>query len=442
MSDISLELLKGKRIDIIAPPFCGHIYPLIPLARRLQNEGARIRFITGPTKIALLKTMGFHAVSILNHLPSALEDIANTNGAVRSNIFKLLRQLRENINLMPIVITELRNYFTSDKPELVIADSIATVAGIISREFGIIWINTIATPFALENSQGTPAYLGGLSPATNLIHHARDWIGRKIITIFKHLIFTMYKRDLKNLGVTLYRKDGSEAIYSPYSILGFGLYELEFKRDWPDCFKMIGPVLEAPEASFQVKIHLPENKKLILVTLGTHLKWAKNNLVEKLKPLMNSCPELYFCISLGSPENFNSAPIMEKDNFSVYHYIPYSSEIDNFVAVIHHGGAGITYSCIAAKKPSLVIPHDYDQFDFAQRITTHKLGLALNNFSDKNAAPMLREVLDPKWKPHLDAMSSALKKYTPEETILSEVLRHLQPLPLTNYLTDKQIADT
>ena len=35
--------------------------------------------------------------------------------------------------------------------------------------------------------------------------------------------------------------------------------------------------------------------------------------------------------------------------------------------VIHHGGAGIFYQCIEFKKPALILPHDYDQFDYAIR---------------------------------------------------------------------------
>lgn len=429
MKNTSLNTLPGVRIDIIAPPFSGHLYPLIPLARRLKQEGANVRFITGPQKMDLLKAMGFHVVALLKDHPTAMEDIANTNESVGSNIIKLIRQLKQNSKLMLKVMHELREHIKADTPALIIADSIAAVAGLVSTEFQLPWINTIATPFALENKQGTPAYFGGLSPATHFMHTVRDWFARKIIKVSKRFIFMLCKKDLCKLGVSLYRKDGSEAIYSPYSILGFGLHELEFKRDWPPCFKMIGPVLETPETHFSEKIILPDHKTLILVTLGTHLRWAKNHLLDNLKPLMEKCPELYFCISLGLSEQFNVAPLHQEKNFSVYAYIPYSAEIQHFSAVIHHGGAGITYSCIAAKKPSLVIPHDYDQFDFAQRIKYHQLGLTINDFKDEKAAASLRALLQPQWQTPLNFMATALKNYSPEEVLLSEVHSLLKQPP-------------
>jgi len=43
--------------------------------------------------------------------------------------------------------------------------------------------------------------------------------------------------------------------------------------------------------------------------------------------------------------------------------------------VIHHGGAGILYSCIKYNKPAVIIPHDYDQFDYGVRADLAKIGI-------------------------------------------------------------------
>jgi hypothetical protein len=59
---------------------------------------------------------------------------------------------------------------------------------------------------------------------------------------------------------------------------------------------------------------------------------------------------------------------------SVCPFVPYTRDLAAFDAVVHHGGAGITYAAILHGKPSLVVPHDYDQFDFAARIEHHGLG--------------------------------------------------------------------
>ena len=71
-----------------------------------------------------------------------------------------------------------------------------------------------------------------------------------------------------------------------------------------------------------------------------------------------------------------------KENMVMTDYLPYTGYLDSFDYVIHHGGAGITYNCIKYKKPSLVVPQDYDQFDFAARIEYFETGIKAENIND------------------------------------------------------------
>ncbi len=422
--------IKGRKLDFVSPPFCGHLYPLIPLAHFLKNIGAKVRFITGPSKIQLLEKLGFEAIPILRNNPHIFEQIANSENRIGSNPFRLLKQLKTSLTLMPAIKQELKLYFQSNGTELVIADSVAAVAGISASEMQLPWITTIATPFAIESSIGTPSYLGGLAEAQTAYHQCRDWIGRKLIRMSKRLMFMCCSSQMKELGVSLYRANGSEAIYSPYSILGFGLNELEFKRDWPECFSMIGPVTETPEDAFLSSLSWPQNQKKVLITLGTHLLWAKKNILEKMKPVFLAFPEIHFCLSLGDPDRFDVEPIEKGVNWTVHGYVPYTRELKNFDYVIHHGGAGITYSCIEACKPALVIPHDYDQFDFAKRIESKGIGVSLtqkaNQWKAEDVVKALRQIFSKEWESSLRKMQEVMVKYHPAKSLHDEVVRLLQ----------------
>ena len=59
--------------------------------------------------------------------------------------------------------------------------------------------------------------------------------------------------------------------------------------------------------------------------------------------------------------------IIKKNNLHIYHYLDYDEVLSKVDYVIHHGGAGILYSCIKYNKPAVIIPHDYDQFDYGVR---------------------------------------------------------------------------
>lgn len=50
--------------------------------------------------------------------------------------------------------------------------------------------------------------------------------------------------------------------------------------------------------------------------------------------------------------------------------------------VIHHGGAGIFFQCIKNGIPALILPHDYDQYDYVIRGV--EAGVALQAPMDKS----------------------------------------------------------
>lgn len=428
MSDTSAPQLEGRRILFCAPPFAGHLYPMLPLARAAKAAGARVEFMTGPAKLPLLSRLGFEATPFLASQPDALEKVANPPQKLGSNPLRLLDQLRQSLSLLLQEKPILQQLLAERRPDLVVADSVTMLPGILCEELCIPWISTVATPLAIESPTGTPVYLGGWRVPRTFLGRARDWLGRKLTRLVKRTMFALCRKEAALLGLPgVYRADGSEAVYSPHSLLGFGLTELEFPRQWPRAFRMIGPVLETPEAALVPPMRWPQGRSLVLVTFGTHLLWVKSTLLAQLQGLLRECPQLHFCISLGDAGRFSPEPLESGANWSVHGYIPYSRELSSFAAVIHHGGAGITYACIAAKRPSLVVPQDYDQFDFARRIEACGLGRSIKSLAAPAAAEALNDLLHARWQSSLEAMSAALERYRPEQTFLEEASRLLRP---------------
>lgn len=399
--------LTNAHIVFVSPPFAGHLYPMIPFMFRAKECGANVSVYTGLQKCKVLERLGFTCFPVLRESPQALENIANPKLRVGSHPFKLYKQFNEALRVLPQIQEELVESWDASRPDLVVSDSVAVSAGVICERLRIPWITTIATPFAIENSQGTPAYFGGLGDSPHPLARLRNWAARKMIRTAKQTIFQLCKNQIASLGVSdLYRADGSETIYSPYRILGFGLKELEFERDWPTSFRMVGPSLYTPEANW-TEIEFPDKPDLILVTLGTHLLWAKATIVERLLGMFNARPDLHFCISLGEASKLDWRPMKVGCNWSVYNYIPYETNIDKFKAVIHHGGAGITYSCLANGIPMIVCPQDYDQFDYAQRISQRGLGIRVKRISSR----MLEEALSRLWTSDRHQKLETMKEY-------------------------------
>lgn len=413
------------KIDFVAPPFSGHLNPLVELARPLLYKNFEIRFITGPQKIKMLEDMGFQAIPILPDRPDVMEKVVNTKKPVGNNPILLSKQLKENLAILPRVKQELERLLTQNNTDIVIADFVAVPVGIVCEEKNIPWITVMPTPFVLETKHGTPSYLGGLTYGNSYAAKMRDLIGRKIVRSFKWLVSRWFREELKALNFQIYRSDGSERAYSPHAILGLGLASFEFKRDWPKPFKFIGPCCFSPEIVADLEIPFKKYEQAVLVSLGTHLEWAKNNLVNEVESLAASFPNVLFVISFGRSHKSCSNMDYQKDNVLAFPYIPYSQYLSRFNAVIHHGGAGITYSCIKYKKPCLVVPHDYDQFDFAARIEYSKIGLKVKRIGNAETVEKLTDVLTNNRLVHLQALNNDMKRHNPSCELEAEIYRLL-----------------
>lgn len=416
-----------KHLAFVSPPFAGHFNPLLALALATRTNGYEVEFITGPRKSSVLSQHGLPPVTLQSIGADTLESIANTAEPVASNPFRLLAQFRQNLRLLPAIGAELEQRWRANPPALVVADSVAPIAGLVAERLRIPWVTTIATPFALEARRGTPTYCGGWMPAANALEQARDAAGRAAIHTFKRTVGLLFRQEFRQLGLSsLYRgkgNGGSETIYSPHAILGFGLRELEFERDWPQCFEMIGPVIAAPEPASPLS--LPDARPRILVTLGTHLLWAKRELVEQVVALSRALPEVHFIVSLGEPESSNEPFTQAADRVRVYPFVAYQENLERFDAIIHHGGAGVTYAALLAGVPSLVIPHDYDQFDYAARIAYHGLGLRVRSLSQ--AVEALPRLLDRARWPALTRFREYAHAYQPEQAFLAAVKQFAVP---------------
>jgi UDP:flavonoid glycosyltransferase YjiC (YdhE family) len=217
----------------------------------------------------------------------------------------------------------------------------------------------------IETPDGPPAYLGGWHPGRGPLGRLREAAGRRLIRTFKGAVHLLHRRQIRALGFpSIYRADGSEAVYSDEWVLAFSLPELEFQRRWPAAVELIGPVLytppsDAPEPPFV------SGREHVLVTLGTHLQWHKETMVDAVRRAAAALPDIEFHWSDG---DVHSDRRESAGNFHRLGYVPYARDLPRYALVVHHGGAGVMYHTLRSGLPALVLPVDYDQFDHAVRL--------------------------------------------------------------------------
>jgi len=94
--------------------------------------------------------------------------------------------------------------------------------------------------------------------------------------------------------------------------------------------------------------------------------------------------------------------------------------------VIHHGGAGILYSCIKYNKPAVIIPHDYDQFDYGVRADLAEIAFVAKLKSRKSILRAFDIILNKKEWSNLEKLSKDFNNYSPSELLEKEINRILK----------------
>ena len=417
--------MKRIKIDVVVVPLSGHLYPtmnlLIPL---LNNPRYDIRLFTGPQKKAVAESAGFHVVPILDNYIEVFERAANNDQQL--GILSAYQQLSSSIDLINLVSDQLLEEWQKNRPDIVIADFITLSGGLVANQLGIPWISTMATQFAIETTDGPPCFFGGMGSPKNARQVSVQFLGRTATRLVKRIVSFLLRDRLKRYHFKLYNQLGHETIYSPYSILGIGMKEVELKKGFPKHYKWIGPSGASVEAGKDYPLDLStfSNKKKVLVTCGTQLAWAKENLIYQATQLAKAHPDCHFFVTRGvSGEAFQCENLME--NLSVVSYLPYKEYIPQMDYVIHHGGAGIFYQCIIYGKPALILPHDYDQFDYAVRGVEAGVAFSAKRDNSKAIGQAFEELLAKENWPELETLRQAAQSYNPTEMLESEIHRLL-----------------
>ena len=417
--------MKRIKIDVVVVPLSGHLYPtmnlLIPL---LDNPRYDIRLFTGPQKKAVAESAGFHVVPILENHIEDFERAANNNQQL--GILSAYQQLSSSIDLINLVSDQLLEEWQKNRPDIVIADFITLSGGLVANQLGIPWITTMATQFVLETTDGPPCLIGGMGSPKNGWQVSVQFLGRTATRLVKRIVSFLLRDRLKRYHFKLYNQLGHETIYSPYSILGIGMKEVELKKGFPKHYKWVGPSGASVEAGKDYPLDLStfSNQKKVLVTCGTQLSWAKENLIYQAKQLAKAHPDCHFFVTRGvGGEAFQCEKLME--NLSLVSYLPYKEYIPQMDYVIHHGGAGIFYQCIIYGKPALILPHDYDQFDYAVRGVEAGIAFTAKRDNSEAIGQAFEKLLAIENWPELETLRQAAQSYHPTEILESEIHRLL-----------------
>ena len=370
------------KIDFVAMPLPGHVFPQLQLAKYAQSQGiTQLRFFSCPIMQKAIEKAGIEFQPILVDREKEVMNLAAHHEQIMDSFVEMLSVANRALDIQDQFSNELRAYWKTNRPDLVVVDFLAPFAGVVADELGIPWWTAITVPTAIETTSGTPSFLGGWTPPKTFIGKIygkwRDALGRAFIRFLKQFAFFRLRKKLQPLGLTsVYREDGTERMYSDDVILGFGIGELEFEdTGLPKAWRWIGPCLERPVLDRPAPQY-EAGKKHILVAPGTQVRWAKERAENIIREVAKHMPECNFHFVLNVLNDPDLKEPRKEDNLHEYGYIPFTPEsFRNYDVILNMGGIGIMYTAILAGVPQLMVPQNFEQLDCAARIYVNGVGL-------------------------------------------------------------------
>ena len=396
------------RIDLLAPPYRGHLHPILAIGRELVARH-EVRVVSTPAAASDVRACRLAFAPLLDAAADAeLAAIADPPRAVGGHPVRLWRQLRRTLDVLARARSGLDALWAddADRPALVIADFTLPVTGPAAAARGIEWWTSLPSPCVLETASGPPAYLGGWARRDDAFGRVRDALARRTVRAFKRGVGRLERARLAGLGFDgVYRSDGTEAAYSQVHVLALGLEALELGTGWPPAVRFVGPYLLGP----MPERHPPtfaDGRRHVLVTCGTHLGWAKAEMGRAATELARALPDVEVHLVGGRPgaeadrshrpmsidgESERLHRTRNPENLTRLAWVDHARHVRHYALVVHHAGAGILYRCLVDGVPAIAWPRDYDQFDNAARL--ERMGLARRIDRSDDLVGAVREAL-------------------------------------------------
>ncbi|MDQ1104729.1 glycosyltransferase [Nocardioides zeae] len=417
----------SARVDLVVPPMAGHLHPVLGIAARLVREqDLEVRVLSTAAALPAIAGTGADAVELLAGADDVVAEVVDPPYRVGSNPRLLVRQLRATAALQVRLAEELREAWRGERPDLVLADFTMAAVGPTADAVGIPWWTTHPSPCAIEARSGPPSYVGGWRPGRGPLGRARDAAGRRFVRGFKSVAPRLAGARLDDVGLSsLYRVDGSEAIYSAERVLALVPGAIEYPRALPAAVRYVGPVLYTPSPSRRPLVLRPGCRH-VLVTAGTHVAWHREALVGAASraAAVLAARDVELHLSLGRAGASLPAGVSVPDGLAVHDVVDYTRDLGRFDAVVHHGGSGVLGHTLAAGLPSVVWPVDYDQPDHAARLVDAGVAVRLEH-PERLAEAVVRVLEDPSCRDAAGAVARTIAARPALETITAAVRARL-----------------
>jgi sterol 3beta-glucosyltransferase len=382
------------RITIFAIGTRGDVQPLIALGKGLQETGHTVSLVAGCNFAEWIcsHALGFVPFVDMEALMKSEKGLAWTES--RENLFRQLRLMRGHMRDLgrEVVIPLLDEVASAD---MMIGGFLSeTVVQSISEKHGIPYLNAMLQPYQPTRSSAA-SLLPVVARGDSLLNR---WSG-----YLKNLLFWWAAAEMTNtlrterLGLPAHSAWSYQYARSQApTILGASRFVVPKPADWPTETTVTGywfldevTTWRPPSALLDF---LADGPPPIYLGFGSMAQREPQKTHALIVDALAQVETRAVVVS-----GWGTVNTVEPDpRIFVLPSAPHTWLFPRMAAVVHHGGAGTTAAALRAGKPTMIIPHMFDQPYWGRRV--YELGVGVkpvprHQVTAKTLASSLRQLL-------------------------------------------------
>jgi MGT family glycosyltransferase len=358
-------------------PARGHLFPTVPVLLELVRRGHDVSLMTLSAEVARMEAAGLRARPIA----AAIEAVHHDDWRARSPTAALKRAVRVFVARAEHEIPDLQRAIDGERPDLVLVDFNCWGGATVAERSGLPW--ALFMPYVLPwRLPGLPPFGPGLAPRSDALGRLRDalvgWLVHGIVNRSLPALNGVRARvGLAPLGHML--EQGRTAPRVLYYTAEPFEYACPAR---PREVVPVGPCAWEPPADPPAWL-ARVSKPIVLVTCSTEFQ-DDGRLVDAALDALSGEDVFVVATTAG----VDAARFRSPGNARVERFVPHGPILRRAVAVVCHGGMGITQKALAAGVPVCVVPFGRDQLEVARRVEVAGAGTRLA--ASRLTAPRLR----------------------------------------------------
>ncbi len=344
-------------ILVTTSPARGHLYPLVPTLLELRARGHRVHVRTLAGEVALLESLGLEASPMAPAIEGRALDDWRAKNPLQAVGLAFTTWLERAAHELP----DLRAAIESVQPDVLFIDVNSWGALAAAEASGLPF--AVFSPYFLNvRAPGRPPFGLGLAPATGVLGRLRDALLRLVTGLGTRSYLGRLNAMRAEVGLPALA--GFEQLTAPaHRVLAYTAEPFEYTHGgWPENVRLVGPGIWEPRSS-PAAGEQEDRRPLVLVTCSTEFQDDGALIQTALDALEGQDVEVVATTAALDPAGFRALA-----NAKVVRYAAHGPLLRRAVAVICHGGMGITQKALTAGVPVCVVPWGRDQLDVGRHV--------------------------------------------------------------------------